>query len=693
MALNFNDFDIATQPRRTLWAPLLLAATVGLAGCPEDEIFEPRGVYSPPNLTFGDVSVASERRLTVMVSNGGSAGLQIQNTTLRNETVAGQFQVSVAEDLLTGLTPGRTSTITVIFRPCPEAWNGNVLDESFMLTNCPGGAANAELVMTDNTVEATVTIPLSGQPVQPPNVEFRCSASRACNMPTGTRSLCGGAMGAGGLSFGQVVAGSGQACDLYLEIVNRKRSVGGNEVSVAPLDVERIDMIVQDFAQSPPSRTDGAEAGFSLLEEDGSPLSLPINIPVPPGESAGSKLVRVRFDGSSSGIFVGSESDGFGLRVTSNDPENPLQTLLLSATGIAPGIEVVPVAFDFGPVQQGMTATATISVRNQGDADLQVSGASIRSGNSEFQVSAGDGMAIDRTLLGGGDRFDLVVTYTPTDPANDLEVLEIMSTDPDDPVVEVSFSGGPTPRFCFEPQRGVLEFPIPDPPTGEARSREVSLQSCGTGNLTITSLNIVNAGNAESVDDFRIDTDAMTGFPECATLPCAVNLELCPADQPDCLVGGNMVGIVKALPIIYQNNDTSLQDLADLIITTNDPRLPEVTITLDASDNPCLPPSGLGLEVVSPVTPCVPSPVVLQVVGQPGGPVGMPSTYANCEFDMVFGTTNIFTPNDSMQACTMTQFVPVAPGGLHLVSVTVTNACGATATSPPEQIQVAPNCN
>ncbi|MEL6188741.1 MAG: hypothetical protein AAFU79_29325, partial [Myxococcota bacterium] len=208
--------------------------------------------------------------------------------------------------------------------------------------------------------------------------------------------------------------------------------------------------------------------------------------------------------------------------------------------------------------------------------------------------------------------------------------------------------------------------------------------------LTITSLDIVNAGNPESVDDFAIDTAA---FPECASLPCSVNLELCPSDQPGCTVAGAMPGIVKALPIIYDNNDTSLQDLADLKITTNDPRLPEVTITLDASDNPCLPPAGLGVEVVTPTDPCVPMPVVLRVTGQPGGPVGMPSTYANCDYDMVFGTTNIFTPNDTMQACTMTQFVPVSPGGLHLVSVTVTNACGATATSPPEQIQVAPNCN
>ncbi|MEL6185825.1 MAG: hypothetical protein AAFU79_14475, partial [Myxococcota bacterium] len=241
MALNFCTLDIWTR-RPSASGPLLLAlATAGIAGgCSDEMVFEPAAVFSPENvLPFGDVSVANELRLTIEVRNGGNAGLQILSTEIQNSSIANQFRVEVAEDLTAGLTPGLTSAITVIYRPCPDAWNGDVLDDSFMLTSCPGAAATADLVITANTSEPTVTYSLTGQPVQPPNVEFRCPASGACNMPTATRSLCGGTMGAGGLSFGSVESGTGEACDLYMEIVNRKRSVDGNEVSVAPLNVDR----------------------------------------------------------------------------------------------------------------------------------------------------------------------------------------------------------------------------------------------------------------------------------------------------------------------------------------------------------------------------------------------------------------------------------------------------------------------
>jgi hypothetical protein len=504
-------------------------------------------------------------------------------------------------------------------------------------------------------------------------------------MPDAQRSECVA------LRFGRVVAGSGMSCDLFVEIVNQNRDDGaGGEIAVAPLTVERAEILVrnQDGRVPDPPIVMGPEAGFELLTEAGDPLTFPFEVPVAPGASRGSRVLRVRFDGQA-GSWIGSQTDDLGLRIFTDDPENPIETILVTASGSSPEIEVVPSLVDFGPVEQGQTRTATLSVRNLGNAELTIAGAMLRSPNPELTFAAADGMPIARTLAAFTGSFDVLVSYTPGDPANDRAFWEISSDDPDEMTFPVEIRGGPTPAFCFEPRSGILEFPITDETSPGPRAQDVSLQSCGTGNLTITGLDIQNSGNPASLDDFRIDYDGCRG-----TLPCSPNIELCPQNEPGCTIGGMMPGILETVPIVYENNDTSTQDLADLVVTTDDPTLPEVRITLSATDNPCLPPSA-NVEVVGPARPCVPQPVQLRVVGSPGGPVGGNATFSQCDWNMDFAqaSPNTFTPDASAEACMMTQFIPVAPGGLHLVSVTVRNSCGAEASTPSEQITVAPECN
>lgn len=642
----------------------------------------PSLLYTPDAvLPFGEVSVATEVRMSITVFNAGNAGGVVNPTTAI--TGSDKFTLSIPDDLLTGLAPGRTSTITVTYRPCPAAWNNDMRDPNADLTACPGEAETADLVINDNTLQQVTTISVTGRPVQPPSAGFRCVQMEGlCNMPDATRSECVG------MRFGTVVAGSGNDCDLVLEVRNQKRrDAMNNEIDVDDLTLERAEIKVREVGSAVPRQLSGEEAGFEILNMDGSPASFPVTVSIPPGESFGAQLFRVRFKGTESGSFLGSQTNDLGLRAFTNDPDNTLKTILISATGSSPNIQVVPNLVDFGPVSQGSSKTSTLTVSNQGDTDLMVTGARIESGNPEFQVGTIDGMPIARTVGPFGLNFGLTLTYTPTDPANDEEILIIASNDPDEPEVRVRVFGGPTPQLCFQPQAGVLEFPITDPPTPGPRTRPANLISCGTGQLTITGLNIVNSGNPESVDDYSIN------LPGCQTLPCTLNQPLCPQDRPNCMIDGMMPGTQLDIPVVYENNDTSTQDLADLVVTTNSQNLPELRITLDASDNPCLPPSGLGVEVVSPMRPCVPTAVVLRVTGNAGGPVGAPATFANCDWDMVFGTTQTFVPDDSPEACTMTEFLPQAPGGLHLVAVTVRNSCGAESTTPPEQIQVAPNCN
>lgn len=665
-------------------AVLAIALAAPLLGCEEEvDTFFPNARYTPDRtLPFDATNVASKKTLGVVVLNTGNAGLRIADA--RVDGAEGKFTVEVPDVLTQALTPGRTSTITVTYTPCPDAFNGNVLREGFDLTQCPGAPDNASLVITDNTQDGGTTIQLSGTPVQPPNVELRCARdASACNDSTAERSQCVT------LNFGQVTAGQDEPCDMYLEVVNANRTgPGGEDIPVAPLVIANAEILVRELTGGSDEILPGDDVGFALLDESGGEPSFPLEIPVPQGASRGSELLRVRFSGTTVGSFSGAENLGrTGARFNTNDPNNAVKIIGVLATGSAPDIQCRQL-IDFGAVAQGTTSTSTVTCSNQGDISLEITDISLQSGNPEFTLAAGDGMALaPRTVEPFGGSFELYVTYTPTDPANDREFIDISSSDPDENPLTIEVRGGPTPGLCTPPQ--VVAF---EPTVSSAQSEsDVVLESCGTGVLRFTRIDIVNNGNPESVDDFSIDT-SVPEFANCGTLPCDIDIALCPGNEPDCTVDGETPGIGTAIPVIYRNNDASTIDLADLVVTTNDPTLSELLVNLNASDNPCRAPVP-NIEVVTP-NPCVPDPVELRVVGNAGGPTGETATLTNCDWEMVFSSgAQMFSPDNSAAACDQTFFLPIAPGGLHIVRVNVTNSCGSSASSPPEQITIAPECN
>ena len=684
----------SARPRRRVGRPrpsaafagVLSAGLLGASACSDEEVFEALARYEPAAaLAFGPTNVASEATLTVEVSNNGNAGLRIEDVRVEQPDT---FIVDASEVTDGLIGPGESAVLSVSYRPCPAVWNGDQLDPDADLTTCPGEPAVDQLVVTDSTEAGGVTIALSGTPVQPPNCGFRCvsgganASPSACGDADATRSACST------LDFGQVRANQDEACDLYLELTNSPRTVNGVEVPVAPCVIENGTILVNNTGtgQIPAPLVSGEEAGLSLRDESGAPLSFPLTIDVPTGVERGSELIRARFTGAQVGVFSSFEADT-GLRFSTNDPSQPLKVLSILATGSAPDIESRQL-IDFGPVPQGTSATRSIRIQNQGDVPLEITSSGLVSGNPEFVFEAADNSPVaPREVAASGGEFTVNVTYTPTDPSNDREFWQIASNDPDESPYEIEIRGGPQPSLCPPPQ--VVSFP----PTvsSAASTRPVTLESCGTGVLSITGFDIRTSGNPASVDDFSVDV------PGCETLPCTIEEQLCPADQPGCEIEGEQPGISFAFDVTYQNNDVSTIDLADLIVFTDDPSREEVLISLNAEDNPCVPPT-INVEVVRPDRPCVPDPVFVRVTGDPGGPTAggsEPTTLVNCSFSMAFGTTQIFTPNDSVEACSMdgVEFVPQMPGGLHIVRAEATNSCGASTVSPPEQITVAPNCN
>ncbi len=114
---------------------------------------------------------------------------------------------------------------------------------------------------------------------------------------------------------------------------------------------------------------------------------------------------------------------------------NQNQTIDVPAngTGVAPCLEVVPGAIDFGTVAQGATADRQAQIRNCGGSDLVIRGATIRSG-SHRDFAVANSPALPVTLLPGASA-PVTVRAAPTAAGTAAEgaamfgALSVMSDD------------------------------------------------------------------------------------------------------------------------------------------------------------------------------------------------------------------------------------------------------------------------
>ena len=127
------------------------------------------------------------------------------------------------------------------------------------------------------------------------------------------------------------------------------------------------------------------------------------------------------------------------LRLTSDDPdENPFD-VSLSGTGITPPeIDVSPASQSYGNVLIGTNATRTVTIRNLGGADLQVSASTLTGGDAgQFAITQGGAPF----TLGPGATRNLDVRFTPTSGGLKSTTLRLTSTDADESPLDVALSG------------------------------------------------------------------------------------------------------------------------------------------------------------------------------------------------------------------------------------------------------------
>ncbi|MDZ7265347.1 MAG: choice-of-anchor D domain-containing protein, partial [candidate division KSB1 bacterium] len=222
----------------------------------------------------------------------------------------------------------------------------------------------------------------------------------------------------------------------------------------------------------------GANASeFSIISGGGSFTLSP---------SATRNLV-VRFTPTTTGSKTAS------LSISSNDPDPSENPLLVSLSGSAtvPDISVDPSSWNYGSVTVGGYQEKTFVVKNDGNANLNVTATTITGANaSEFSIQSGGGSFSLAPLA----TRNLVVRFTPASAGSKTATLSISSNDPDENPFNVSLSGtGTVPDISVTPASwdyGAINV-------GSVADKIFQVKNDGSANLLVTATTLTGTNAAE----------------------------------------------------------------------------------------------------------------------------------------------------------------------------------------------------
>jgi hypothetical protein len=102
-----------------------------------------------------------------------------------------------------------------------------------------------------------------------------------------------------------------------------------------------------------------------------------------------------------------------------------------------PDINVVPLSHDFGQVEVGSSESVVITINNDGYSGITIESATFQSG-SDYSITS---LFFPPVVFSAGGHFDLEITFAPSVSGSSQDILEIVSSDPDEPLVEVVLTG------------------------------------------------------------------------------------------------------------------------------------------------------------------------------------------------------------------------------------------------------------
>jgi PKD repeat protein len=207
----------------------------------------------------------------------------------------------------------------------------------------------------------------------------------------------------------------------------------------------------------------------------------------------GTHEVVVQFAPTSVGLKSGA------LTITSDDPnESPLD-VALTGNGTPepmPEIVVAPLSIDFGTLLTTETKTESFTIKNVGDAVLNVSSVGLAGTNADqFEVLDEGPFAI-----AAGDSQVVQVKFAPTSAGAKTAKAQVNSNDADEAVVEVNLSGvgeEPQPEIVVTPESVDFGNVV----IGANKVENITVSNTGNKTLNVT---------ATSIDQETIENAVLT---------------------------------------------------------------------------------------------------------------------------------------------------------------------------------------
>lgn len=171
--------------------------------------------------------------------------------------------------------------------------------------------------------------------------------------------------------------------------------------------------------------------------------------------------------------------DACYFNIESDDPDEPLVSVLVTARGAIPDLEVRPLSLTFGSIDLVSTPsrTMTVSLENVGDGLVNITNISEAKKSPDISVSSYPTMS-----LVPGQQTTLDIMYSPSDYGPDLEEITITSNDPykaNQVIVTEGETATPLISTLTTLDYGIVEV-------GSSNTQIIEIHNKGTGTLSLT---------------------------------------------------------------------------------------------------------------------------------------------------------------------------------------------------------------
>ena len=454
----------------------------------------------PTSLSFGNVTLGASSTQNIILSNTGTAGIQISSITVNGAGISGS---GVTTPLF--LNPGASATVIARFAPTVAgSVNGNfvvasdatgspmtipvtgtgvvsqpalsVSPTSFAYASVTDGQSKSQKFTLSNTGTATLTISQlaasgAGFSVNglttPANVAPGASTTfNAVFAPTTAGNLTGSVSITSndpGSPATIALSGSGVAVTQTLSLSTTSLSFGN--VNVGSFATNAVTITNTGNASIQISQIAVAGAGVTAT---GITTPLTLN----PGATA---TLNVKFAPAAPGSVTGSVS------VTSNATGSP-QTTSVTGTGIQPALGISPTSFAYGSVVDGQTESQTFTLTNNGTASLTIS--QIAPSGTAYRVN---GLATPTTLAAGASAtFNAV--FAPTTAGTLTGTVTITSNAPGSPATIALSGAGVANTASLSANPTSLAFGSVSAGTSSLQS--VILTNSGNTNVTLSQITL-----------------------------------------------------------------------------------------------------------------------------------------------------------------------------------------------------------